>query len=94
MFLCHVLREKDSKSRTMTNLSPGLIRAYGCTDGHDVITKFSRLDGFTNFIGMDAPPAGAFGARGGSATKQIVFQFKLVHRGLGTIVFLKKKESE
>ena len=63
MFLCHVLRKKDSKSlsksrtkkigqRQTGKLVPrpdpcvrAYVRTYGRTDGHDVITKFSRLDG-------------------------------------------------
>ena len=63
-----LLRKKDSKLRTKINSSPGLIRAYGRTDVRTrVTTKFSWLDGFTNFCGYGALPAGAFGARGSSA---------------------------
>ena len=59
MFLCFFLRKKDSKSRTKINASPGLIRAYVRTLRTDVrtraTTKFSWLDGFTNFYGYGAP---------------------------------------
>ena len=47
-----LLRKKDSKSRTKINWSPSLIRAYGRTRA---TTKFSWLDGFTNFYGYGAP---------------------------------------
>ena len=74
MFLCYFLPEKDSKSRTKTNSSPALIRAYGRTDGRtDVTSKFSWLDGLTNFYGYGAPPAGAFGARGSSAINTFAY---------------------
>ena len=66
MFLCYCLPEKDSKSRTKTNSSPALIRAYGRTDGRtDVTSKFSRLDGLPISIAMvlrpraPSAPAGA-----------------------------------
>ena len=70
-----LLRKKDSKSRTKINSSPGLIRAYVRTYGRTrATTKFSCLDGFTNFYGYGAPPAGAFGARGSSANILMIFQ--------------------
>ena len=70
MFLCYFLR-KDSKSRTKINSSPGLIRAYVRTYVRTrATTKFSRLDGLPNSIAMDAPPAGALGSRGSSASNK------------------------
>ena len=65
MFLCYFLRKKDSKSRTKINSSPRLVRAYVRTRA---IPKFLGLMDLLISIAMDAPPAGAFGARGSSAT--------------------------
>ena len=42
MFLPDFLRKMDSRSRTKTNSSTGLIRACVRTEGRDI--QFSRLD--------------------------------------------------
>ena len=65
-------------------LVPGLIRAYVRTYVRTYVhtyvrtygrmqatTKFSWLDEFPIFYGYGAPPTGAFGARGSSATNDL-----------------------
>ena len=72
MFLCYFLPEKDSKLRTKTSSSPALIRAYGRTYVRtDVTSKFSRLDGFTNFYSN-----GYSGARGNSANTILLGMYR------------------
>ena len=55
MFLCYFLRKKDSKSRAKVNSSPGLIRAYGRTDGRGRLPNFLGLMDLPIPIAMDAP---------------------------------------
>ena len=69
MFLRYFLRKKDSKSKIKTNSSPGLIRAYVRTYVRRRQPNFLALMGLLISMPMDAPPAGAFGARGSSAIK-------------------------
>ena len=57
MFLCYFLRNKDSKSRTKINSSPGLIRAYVHTYGRRRLPNFLGLMDLPIPIAMDAPPA-------------------------------------
>ena len=71
MFLRYFLRKKDSKSKIKTNSSPGLIRACVRTYVRTYVRKrqpnFLALMGLLISMPMDAPPAGAFGARGSFA---------------------------
>ena len=81
MFLCYCLPEKDSKSRTKTNSSPALIRAYGRTDGRtDVTSKFSRLDGLPISIAMVLRPRAPSAPAGAPLKTQAFFFFQRAAR--------------
>ena len=55
------------------------VRTYvRCTNVHDVMAKFSHIDGLPYFLKYGAPRASAFGARGALLLKLLLYIFKKI----------------